>query len=92
MRYTAFAAIVIGVLAGGFAGYQYGNGVLPGGAENPSTASLVKSLVLAALVVVVGAFLWVFPRVGYTGLKGTPVGLLVRDTKARRWLSGSSKR
>jgi hypothetical protein len=84
MRYTAFGAILLGVVAGWYAGYQYASGGPPDQAEDPSTASLVIPLAFAALLVVGGVMLWVCAGIGFTGSKTSPVGSVVRGTKARR--------
>jgi hypothetical protein len=84
MRYTAFAVIMLGVVAGCFAGYQYASGGSPEVGEKPSTGHMVIPLLFAVLLVVGGVWLWVFPRVGYTGTKGTPVSPSVRHEQSRR--------
>lgn len=63
MRYTAFAAVVIGVVAGCFTGYQYSSGWSSEGGEEPSTGLFVIPLVFAVLLIVGGVLLWVItPR------------------------------
>jgi len=72
MRYTAFAAIVIGVLVACYAGYQYATGGPSGDVESPSTTSLVVPLAFAALLVSGGMLMWAFTGMGSTESKGSP--------------------
>ena len=72
MRYTAFAAIVIGVVVACYAGYQYASGGPPGEAQSPSATSLALPLAFAALLVSGGVLMWLFTGKGYTESKGSP--------------------
>jgi hypothetical protein len=73
MRYAAIVAILLGVGAAGYAGFQYANGGPPDQTENPSAASLAIPLASATLLVIGGVLLWVFVGKGYIASKGRPV-------------------
>jgi hypothetical protein len=70
MRYTAIAAILLGIAVACYAGFHYASAGPPE-AESPSAASLAVPLAFAALLMIGGIVMWVFVGKGYIASKGS---------------------
>jgi hypothetical protein len=78
MRYTAFAAILFGIVSASYAAFHYASGAPQGETESPSTASLAIPIAFAACLVIGGLLMWVFTGKRYSESKGNSARRPVR--------------